>query len=410
MQGHQTSILPEYKVKPRSLLSNLLILSASVGLVIVSVRLLHTKFTSVISRDAVINGTLININAPEDGTITELPVKTGEAVSLDKTILTIKNERISKLPTQEIITRINDQQAQLDRAQAQLERQLILIQSFSQEQQNQANLESIEAQNSVAEVQSELAGAKTRYQIAQKSYDRSKFLTIEGALAQTQLDAVAKELSESKNLIGSLEARLQAIRANQQATGLGLTLARSRSGYDPRIRLQEMQLQIADGRKAIATLQQGIKDAKAELVEAQTDASRKEKVVVKVPTPGVMWHLSVQPGQFVQQGATLGKVLDCKRRWVDVFVDEKAVRSIQPGTPASIELYGSNSQVLKGHVSMIRSGLGRLAAGEDVAVPITPNMPRNSQVRVDLEANKDNGDPSLMCSVGYTGRVTFKIN
>lgn len=410
MQGHQTSILPDYKVAPRSLLSNLLILSVSVGLVTVSVHLLHTKFTSVISRDAVINGTLININAPEDGTVVELPVKTGESVSLDQTILTIKNERISKLPTQAIITRINDQQAQLDRAQAQLERQIILLQTFSQEQQNQANLESLEAQNSVAEVESELQGAKARYQIAQKSYGRSKFLTIEGALAQTQLDAVAKELSESKNLVGSLEARLEVIRAKQKASGLGLTLSRSRSSYDPRIRLQEMQLQIADGRKAIATLQQGIKDAKSELVQAQTDASRKEEVVVKVPTPGVIWHMPVQSGQFVQQGASLGQILDCKRRWVDVFVDEKAVRSIQPGTLATIELYGSNSQVLQGHVSIIRSGLGRLAAGEDVAVPITPNMPRNSQVRVDLEANKDNGDPSLMCYVGYTGRVTFKIN
>lgn len=410
MQGHQTSSLPDYKVTPRSLLSNLLILTASVGLVIVSVRLLHTKFTSVISRDAVINGTVININATEDGTITELPVKTGDPVGLDKTILTIKNERISKLPTQEITTRINDQQAQLDRAQAQLERQIILIQTFSEEQQNQTKLESLEAQNSVAEVESELQGAKARYQIAQTSYSRSEFLRKEGALAQTQLDAVAKELEESKNLVGGLEARLEAIRANQKASGLGLTLSRSRSSYDPRIRLQEMQLQIADGRKAIATLQQGIKDAKSELVQAQADASRKEKVVVKVPTPGVIWHLSVQPGQFVQQGATLGKILDCKRRWVDVFVDEKAVRSIQPGTQATIELYGSNAQVLQGHVSIIRSGLGRLAAGEDVAVPITPNMPRNSQVRVDLEANKDNGDPSLMCYVGYTGRVTFKIN
>jgi len=169
MQGHQTSILPDYKVTPRSLLSNLLIIAASVGLVIVSVRLLHTKFTSVISRDAVINGTLININAPEEGTITELPVKTGQSVGLDKTILTIKNDRISKLPTQEIITRINDQQAQLDRAQAQLERQLILLQSFLQEQQNQANLESIEAQNSVAEVESELQGAKPVIKLLKKA-------------------------------------------------------------------------------------------------------------------------------------------------------------------------------------------------------------------------------------------------
>lgn len=410
MQGHQTSILSDYQVTPRSLLSNLLILTASIGLVIVSARLIYTKFTSVISRDAVINGTVININAPEDGTVTELPVKMGQSLSLDKTIITLKNERISKLATQAITTRINDQQAQLDRAQSQLERQLTLLKILSQEQQNQAKLESLEAENSVAEVESELKGAQARYQIAQVSYKRSKFLTVEGALAQTQLDAVARELEESKNLVGSLGARLEAIRANQKAAGLGLTLSRSRSNYDPRIRLQELQLQIADGRKAIATLQQGIKDAKTELILSQTDAERKEKVVVKAPTPGVVWHLSVQPGQFVQQGGALGQILDCKRRWVDVFVDEQSVRSIQPGTPATIELYGSNSSVLQGHVSIIRSGLGRLAAGEDVAVPITPNMPRNSQVRVDLESSKDKGDPNLMCFVGYTGRVTFKIN
>lgn len=147
----------------------------------------------------------------------------------------------------------------------------------------------------------------------------------------------------------------------------------------------------------------------SEQIQAKADTERKEKVVVKVPTSGVVWRLSAQPGQFVQQGASLGQVLDCKRRWVDVFVDEQAVRSIQPGTPASIELYGLDSHVLQGRVTMIRSGMGRLAAGEDVAVPITPNLPRNSQVRVDLDPGTDKGNPNLLCYVGYTGRVTFTV-
>jgi multidrug resistance efflux pump len=409
MQGHQITTLADYKVTSRSLLSNLLLVALSTGLLYASFRLLYTKFTSVISRDAVINGTLININVPEEGTITELPVKTGDVVASDQAIFTLKNDRVSELQVQAINTRINDQQAQLERAQAQLQRQLSLLQTVLADQQNQSRLEVLEAQNSVAQVEADLKGAQSRYQVAQSSYNRSKFLRENGALAQTQLDTALRELEESKNQVGSLEAHLKVMRSNQQAAGLGLTLSRSRSNYDPNIRVQELQLQIADQRKAIATLEQGIKDAKAELTQATTDIKRKQKVIVKAPTSGLIWHLSAQSGQFVQQGATLGQVLDCKRRWVDVFVDEQAVRSLQPGTSATIELYGSNSHTLQGHVSMIRSGLGRLAAGEDVAVPITPNMPRNSQVRVDLEFSKDLGDPSLLCYVGYTGRVTFKV-
>jgi multidrug resistance efflux pump len=171
-----------------------------------------------------------------------------------------------------------------------------------------------------------------------------------------------------------------------------------------------VQLQIADQRKAIATLTENIKNAQAELVQAKRDMEQKEKIVVKVPTSGVLWHLSVQKGQFVQQGTRLGQLLDCNRRWVDVFIDEQAVRSVHPGTPATIKLYGFQSQVLQGRVSMIRSGIGRLTAGEDVAVPITPNMPRQSQVRVELDTTTPKGSPNHLCFVGYTGRVTFDVN
>jgi hypothetical protein len=43
-------------------------------------------------------------------------------------------------------------------------------------------------------------------------------------------------------------------------------------------------------------------------------------------------------------------------------------------------------------------------------MPITPNLPRLTQVRVDLEPQPES-QPLLnrFCYVGYTGRVTFKI-
>jgi multidrug resistance efflux pump len=405
----QTAESVKYKIPSRSLLSNLLICVVSTGLIAWSIQLIQTRFTSVISRDAVINGVLTALKAPSEGIVSELSVKTGDTTSQDKVLLTLKNERVSELQAQEINSKINQQQAELERAKEGLARQLTLLQTLVADQQNQSRLEVLEAQQSVAQVMSDLQIPKARYQLAQLNYKRTKFLVAEGALSQAELDSAALEMQQSQAEMDSLKHRLDALRTNQQASQLGLTLSRNRSNYDPRIRLEELQLQIADRGQAIQILQQSIKDARAELARAKADVQQRQAVVVKAPNSGVVWRLDAQRGTFVERGESLGQVLDCKRRWVDVFVDERAMRSLQPGTPATIELYGSTSKVLHGQVSLVRSGIGRLVAGEDVAIPITPNLPRNTQVRVDLDPATDQGNPHLFCYVGYTGRVTFKL-
>jgi multidrug resistance efflux pump len=216
-------------------------------------------------------------------------------------------------------------------------------------------------------------------------------------------------MQEQAALVDSLKAKLAASKTNQSATQLNLSLGQSRSGYDPNVRKQELQIEIDEQTHKIKTLKQTVKNAQAELEQAQADFKRQLQVTVKAPSSGVVWRLVTQQGKYMESGETLGQVLDCQRRWVDVYVDEQAVRSLQPGTLANIELYGSGSQVLQGKVSLVRSGVGRLAAGEDVAIPISPNLPRNTQVRVELDADANKGEANLFCYVGYTGRVTFKI-
>ncbi len=91
-----------------------------------------------------------------------------------------------------------------------------------------------------------------------------------------------------------------------------------------------------------------------------------------------------------------------------MFVDEQSLRLIHPRTKAKIELYGSKGKVLWGTVSNIRSGLGRLNPGDDQVIPIPENYPRQSQMRVELNANQDWGEGNFYY-VGYTARVTFQI-
>jgi multidrug resistance efflux pump len=112
----QTAESVKYKIPSRSLLSNLLICVVSTGLIAWSIQLIQTRFTSVISRDAVINGVLTDLKAPSEGIVSELSVKTGDTTSQDKVLLTLKNERVSELQAQEINSKINQQQAELERA------------------------------------------------------------------------------------------------------------------------------------------------------------------------------------------------------------------------------------------------------------------------------------------------------
>jgi multidrug resistance efflux pump len=393
----------------RSLVSNLVLVVFSAGLILWSGQLIKTRVTSVISRDAVINGVLIDLKTPAPGIVEQLSLKTGDIISGSQVIATLNNDRVSKLESQEIISKINDTHAEIEAETAKLNRLTTLLQTVKLDRQSQLQLAIQHARESVEQVASDLKAAKAKLHLARLDYNRTKLLTDEGALPKAVLDKVTLEMREKQAIVESLEAKLAASKTDRNATKLDLSLNRSRSSYDPSIRQQEVEMEIDEQKYKIKTLQQTLNSARAELVQAQIDVRRKLKVTVKAPTQGVIWRQVAQKGKYLEEGEIIGQVLDCKRRWVDVYVDEQAVRSLQPGTPANIELYGSTSQVLQGRVSLVRSGIGRLAAGEDVAIPVSPNLPRNTQVRVDLNPDASNGRANLFCYVGYTGKVTFQI-
>lgn len=391
----------------RSLVANIVIVIVSVGLIAWAIRLIQLKFTSVASLDAVVNGVVIDIKTPQEGIIKSLNADTGSIIEKDSVLLSIENDQVSNLQVKQTSSRLSSQQSQLASAEGQLNQLLSLMELLKADNQNQKRLEVTEYSDRIEQFESDLRGAIARSQLAQVNYDRAVFLQKEGAYSQAVLDLAKAELQARKAEVESLEARRQSILTNREAASIGLTLDRTRSNYDPRVRLEEVQLQIDNQQRTIAALRQSIADAKGELIEAKADVERHRNVIVKAPVSGVIWKLDARKGQLVRQEQSVGQMLDCSRRWVDVYVEEQSLEAIQIGMPAKIELYGSRNLVLKGTVSLIRSGLGRFNAGEDVAITIPQNLPRTTQIRVDLERNSDLGAPNVFCYVGYTGKVTL---
>lgn len=397
----------------RSVFSNVALLLLSAALLIWSIRLIQSQLTTVSSVDAVVNGTLTDIRAPQEGIISKVTIKTGQSLSIEKKLFVLKDLRASQLQTQEISSRLNQQQAELEQAQERLPRKLSLLSVVSRDAVNQQKLAVLENQQSQNQLLSDLEGAKSRCELAKLNYQRSKFLKSQGAISQANLDTAEIELKQRGSEVNSLQAKLAALQINKDAVRGGLSLSRTRSNYDPSIRLEELQLQIAEDRQGIQTFKKKIQGTKAELSQAKKDFQRKQGATIKSPEGGVVWRVTAQPGKFVQQGESLGQIAACKQRWVDAWVDEQKVQLLQVGSPAEIKLNGMGSSgTLSGKVSAIRSGIGRLAAGEDIAIAMPPNLPRQTQVRIALDEESLSSEPiknGNFCYIGYTARVTFPV-
>ncbi|BAT52953.1 secretion protein HlyD family protein [Nostoc sp. NIES-3756] len=411
---HELKVLREPK-SVRSLASNVAMILISTALLSWSFHFMKAQLTTVNSVDAVMNGRLTDIRAQQEGVLSKVTVKTGQSISSKELLFVIENQRASQLQAQEISSRLNQQEAELRQLEERLAHKLSLLNIVNRDAVNQERLAVSENQQNQKQLLSDLEATKSRYKLAQLNYRRARLLKSEGAIAEASFDAAEVELQQRESEVKSLQAKLAALQVNQDAVRNGLSLSRTRSNYDPSIRLVELQLQIAEDQQGIQTLKKKIQGTKAEFSQAKKDLQHKQAVTIKSPESGVMWRVTAQPGKFVQEGESLGQIAVCNERWVDAWVDEQKVQLLQVGTPAEIKLNGTASSItFTGKISVIRSGIGRLSAGEDTVVAMMPNLPRHTQVQIRLDTepspySSENMRNGNLCYVGYTGRVVFKV-
>jgi multidrug resistance efflux pump len=392
---------------PRSLLANLIVFAASIGLLVTAYHLLKQRLTTVSSRDAVISADFVEMNAAIDGVVDALTVRPGDVLKATQPLLSLQNERTNQLGVQQIRSRITDLQTQQQRLAGQLARNAELAAAVEREGATEVSFKVERVDEDVDRLQAELAAKESELKMAQLTLGRVRKLAVAGALPQAQLDQAQIEVDRLTSNVQASQASLNKIKVDQATTRTGLNPDRERNNYDSRIRLQELNHRIADQRAELSLLQQNQKNAQAELGQAQADQKQIAVGQASSPIDGVLYELKVRSGQFVQKGTYLGRILNCQQRWVEVTVDEPSLKSITPGKAATISLNALPDKTLTGKVTLIRSGTGRLQPGQDVALPIAPNLPRTSQVRVELDANTDQGSPGNLCYVGYTGQVAF---
>lgn len=389
----------------RSNAANFVVISLGILILLSGVGLLFYALATTRGRDAIINAKVITLQAPDDGIVTDFQIRPGEEVPENQPLLRIENARASTFDQARLQTQLNTEQQKLKLQQDQLTAIVQLRQQVERDSRNQQRLEITKFTELRRKLQADISAAREQLALAQRIYQRRQALAATGAVSVEVADQAETEYLRQRDILNALTKELASREQDLKAARLGLTLVNTRSNYDPGVRLQELKLQESQLRSQVAAQTAQVNGLKNQLQEITRNTRSRQEIPLASPVPTVLWQASVSNGDVVTRGQTLAKTIDCRDRWVDVYIGETALRKIRVGEPARVDLIGKDRS-LEGKVIFIRSGVGRLRVGEDVLPSIPINLARESQVRIQL--NPDKIQPSEFCDVGFTGRVTFQ--
>lgn len=192
--------------------------------------------------------------------------------------------------------------------------------------------------------------AETNVAQASADYARSLELAKSGAVAQAQLDEVAR--------------RLQIARA-QKSAAEAQQLSAAPEG--------------ADSRVALSALLQ----TQAQLTAAQ---ARLGQAAIRVPQPGVVLSREVEPGDVVQPGRTLLTIAADSQTELVIHPDERNLATIQLGQRARASADAFPSQVFDAEIDYIAPAIDPQRGSVEVRLRV-PNPPAG--LRPDMTVSVD---------------------
>ncbi|MEA3277452.1 MAG: efflux RND transporter periplasmic adaptor subunit [Pseudomonadota bacterium] len=296
-----------------------------------------------------------NVSTQVSGQVAEVLADFNDPVS--------KGQVLARLDSATFIARMHEAQAELDVARAELaNREAALAKAQAQQQRT-------EARRGVEE--SEVAGARARAEEARRAHERHQALSLQGGVADSELEAAKTELAATQALLQAAQGRLLAQDAEIAAT----------------------RAEVAMARASLDLGQATIRQREAALEEARVTLRRTE---IRAPLDGVVIGRDVEQGQTVAaslQAPTLFTLAqDLARMQIETHVDEADIGRLRVGQNAffTVDAYP-----------------GRRFAGRVTAIRKAPKLLHNV-VTYSVLVDADNPDLALFPGMTAVMRVVVK--
>ncbi|HJQ10093.1 MAG TPA: HlyD family efflux transporter periplasmic adaptor subunit [Gemmatimonadaceae bacterium] len=243
-------------------------------------------------------------------------------------------------------------------------------------------IEALQAQQALSEAQSRLADLRVQLEGARLSQEGTvaAVRTLNVSAAQ---ERVAADTLLAAHLISRFEYNNKRASADEVSTRL-------------RVEQQRLTLITSSVNAQLAAQQRQIERLQA---IANFQANRVQTLVVRAGEPGVLQELPLQPGQWVNAGTTIGKVVQPGRLKAVLRIGETQAKDVAIGQAALID---TRNGIAKGHVSRMdpgaQGGTVTIDVSLDGALPAGARPDQNVDGTIQLERLRN---------IVFTGRPTI---
>ena len=310
----------------------------------------HSTFSED-TDDAQVNGHLIQVSARINGHVAK--------VDVDENQLVKQGDVIAELDPSDYQVAVENAQAALASAQANaaaanVNVPLTTVNTGSNLRSADADVNGAQASVQQAQGQLEAAHAKVaqvqaNYTKTQADLDRYKPLVAKDVISKQQWDAAVAAADANK-------AALADARANEQAAGDGVRVARERAAQ-----AQALQRYAQTGPQQVAAQSARAKQALAQVAQAQAqlDQAKLNLSYTKIvaPAAGIITRKSVEIDQNVAAGQNLLTLVSLEDLWVTANFKETQLKHMNAGQPVEIEV-DSTGKTYQGKVTQIGGATG----------------------------------------------------
>ena len=371
--------------------------------------ILAPHMTSYVSRAAVVNAPIVSIKSPFDGVLTSAALAPATPVPPASAIVELHASRSSRTELARLESRIRT--LALEEASIAIEIDALtgLDAELVARMERVSELAGGVLRSRIDGLRGELAAARERQDRLGRDALRIGRLSASGSAAPAQAENAESLAIEAGGEVIRLAAAVdQTTRelagvADGVLPGLG-----TEDGSYARQRQDEVAIRLADlrGRKSRISAQRAgyIEEAGA----LRQEADRFDRFAPELPNGAVVWSATPARGAAITAGDEVLQLLDCSRRFVEVFVRESAFEAIRPGDTARVRLRGS-AEVFRATVEAVRGAGSQPDTGLLAAKPEQVSEGSLS-VRLRLEAvdvTRD-GAATNFCDVGRTAEVRFE--
>ncbi len=361
------------------------------------------RIFAITSSEAIVNAKLVTIRSPIEGIVIAPAsgVEVGRNYEAGEAILSIDNPRSNHGAFNDL-KRTRDQFAASLAALTQ-KRQLLDQRrselAAQQETFRQGRITQLE--NRLAAIDADISAARARHMERKSTLRRTRTLrerdevvsvaTLERAIRDEQV-ANEEIIAHSKRRKG-IEVELEGAR---KGTYIGDSYNDTPQSAQ---RLVAVELEIAELDVRLAVLRTDIANTEQALADEKKRIAAQSNVVISAAVKGRIWESLTTPGEYVNKGQDLLRMLDCETAIVTATVGEGTYHRLYIGQRATFKPRGSKRQ-LAGHILNLKGPVAD-SPGNAVVRLLTPD-----RFQVELKfpklARRDN------CGIGRSGLVVFE--